>query len=292
MKILVTGASGYLGEIICTIFPTHGFTVKGIDINDVDVRDQNKVYKIIKTFCPQIIIHLAALTDIDECEKKSEIAFQVNVKGTCNIVNAAKRVGAKVIYLSSDYVFDGYRGNYTETDIANPINVYGKTKSISEQIIKREINRHLIIRSSSFYGHSPSLRGFASEVIYSLYRNKKIYLAIDQIANPTDIKDLANAMIVLIKKNVLGICHVIGSQQISRYEFAMMIAKLFGFDPTLIISSTLRELSLKYRPANISLRYNKLNNFGIEMNNIHKGLYNWNKMKMKSLYFIRRNKNG
>lgn len=274
MRTLVTGARGYLGNRLCELLPRRGLEAAGIDIGDGDLRDRKGIRKIVEATHPDIIIHTAAFTDVERCESDLLQAYGVNVFGTHNVVEAAKFIGAKVVYISSDYVFDGQKGNYSEEDPPNPVNRYGRTKLFAEEIVKQGSSEFLIVRTSTLYGPSSCAHGFAHRTVEALRHGERIRAAVDQISNPTYLEELAESLAWLVKAGANRMLHVAGPQAISRFEFACRIAEVFELDPALITPVTLKQLDVN-RPKNVSLRTEKLQKLGIRLSAVAQGLKQW-----------------
>jgi|SRR3989338_750161 len=269
MKILITGSNGFLGKKIMDIL-SKKFDVVGID-RESDITKKEAINKI-KEIKPDIIIHTAAYTNVDKCEIEQNLCYDINVNGTKNIVEAAKLINAKLIHISTDFVFDGTKENYNEKDIPNPINYYSKTKYDAEEIIKKNPD-HIILRSSVLYGYNDENDNpnFFKWVFENLKNNKKIRVVNDQINNATLIDDICYAIIKLI--NQKGIFNAVGSEPISRYDFALKIAETFNFNKDLIEEITSEELNQKaIRPKNTSLDISKITSLGIKMSSIEEGL--------------------
>lgn len=221
-KVLVTGAKGMLGQDLCPILEDEGFDVIETTIDDFDITDREKTQNFIKKQKPEIIIHTAAYTNVDAAENDKETAEKINVKGTENIAQIAKKLNATLVYISTDYVFDGTKESaYEPTDKPNPLNVYGKTKYEGELVIQKNCEKYYIIRTSWLYGiHGKNF----VETMISLAKNKELKVVNDQIGTPTWSVDLSNAIIKLLKnKEEFGIYHICGSGKTSWYEFAKEI---------------------------------------------------------------------
>lgn len=201
-KILITGAEGMLGSALLQqaadkflSFPT--------TFNDLDITDSAKVRERFLEIKPQIVIHTAAYTEVDGCEKNPEVAFRVNVVGTQNVTEACRGVGATLIFISSDYVFDGTkRTPYTEQDQTNPLGVYGKNKLEAEDIIRRLLPQYLIIRSSFLFGKGK--KGFVEAILEQARKNKTVKVVSDKYGSPTYVNDLAQAILSLCDLLVAG----------------------------------------------------------------------------------------
>jgi len=258
---LVTGAGGLLGERIIELDENAiglYYTRKPlIDRNliKLDITNRKEVFKIFKDFQPKCVIHCAALTNVDYCEEHKKEAYTVNVEGTKNVVDACKEIGAKLVYVSTDFIFDGKKGSYKESDKPNPLSYYGFTKLKGEEFV-RKLENYVIARTSVIYG--PNKSNFVFWVLESLRKGKKIKVVTDQYNSPTYNLDLAKALLKLSEKGH-GIYHTAGSERISRYEFAKRIAKIFNLDSDLIEKITSHELMQKAkRPFDSSLNVEKI----------------------------------
>ncbi len=265
MKVLITGVTGLLGQILVEKFLETGFKIFGIyfekkryrNHKKVDIRNAKKLLSIMKTFKPDIVIHTAALTNVDLCEKNKKLAYEVNTDGTRNVAHIAKKLNAKMIYISTDYVFDGEKGLYKEEDIPNPINYYGFTKYLGEEIVKSVCQDFIIARTSVLYGCEKD--NFVLWVIKKLENGETIKVITDQFNSPTLNEDLAEQLIKLIENDFKGVIHTAGRERISRYDFALKIAKVFKLDITKIQPSLSSELEwLAKRPRDVSLNVNKI----------------------------------
>lgn len=285
MKVLITGY-GLLGSAISqkalekkmeTIIVSRSSQFKPTDCNFVkmDITNRESVIKEISKLKPNCIFHTAALTNVDLCETNKEEAWTVNVEGTSFIAEAAERISAKMIYVSTDSVFDGKKGNYSETDKVNPINYYSKTKLAGEKEVIKKSSDWVIARTSVIYGWNPTgKKNFATWVISSLRNSEKIRVVTDQFNSPTFAPNLASALIELFNKDCRGLFHVAGSERISRYDFAINIAKEFELDSSFIVPVSSSELKqTAKRPKDISLNIYKIEKeLRIEMLGTEEGL--------------------
>ncbi len=266
MKILVTGGSGLVGKAIKqanTTVVTFGHT-------DMDIAKKDDVFRILNSIKPDCIVHCAALTDVDYCETHKEEAWKVNAEGTKNISQACEDIGAKLIYLSTDFVFDGKKGMYMEEDKPNPISIYAQAKLAGEDFTKN-VDQHVIIRSSVVYGSSS--KKFVWWVLNELSNNRKIKVVEDEYNSPTYVTDLARAILTITKADFAGIIHCAGSERISRYDFALKIAEIYGKDKNLIEKVNSEELKrTAKRPKDCSLNISKAVKMGIKMSDVNTGL--------------------
>ena len=279
-KILITGAFGQLGTSLCKVLSNESILAAGRVIIstkkykciELDITNQRKVAEIIRNYKPDIIIHLAAMTDVDGCEKTPEIAFDVNVKATENLLTSFK---GKFIYISTDYVFDGEKGPYFEDDKVNPMSVYGKTKLYGENLVQQSDIDWVILRSNIIFSYSDRTKAsFVNWVVDSLKKRQMITVVNDQWNNPTWTNDLAKVISKIIEKDINGLYHYGGRDYLNRLEFAKMIASTFGLDGSLIKPITTSELNwLAQRPLKSGLYTNKIElDLGIEALPIQKAL--------------------
>jgi len=285
-RLLVTGASGLLGNKIVEL-AKNDYTVillhktKPLHSNSLklDIIDTIEVLNLFNKLKPAIVIHTASETNVDKCETEREHAWKTNVDGTRNIAVACGKVGAKLVYISTDYVFDGEKGNYTEQDKPNPINYYGVTKLEGEKQVTQNCQKYFILRTSVLYGWHPWKQNFATWIINQLKQNKKITVVKDHYNTPTLADNLAEITLEAIQKNLQGLYHASGSERVSRYAFAKQIAKAFNLDPNLIKPIKISQLTawIAKRPKDSSLNTDKIQKkLKTKPLNIHEGL---NKMK-------------
>ncbi|MBI4999596.1 NAD(P)-dependent oxidoreductase, partial [Candidatus Gottesmanbacteria bacterium] len=228
----------------------------------------------------RVILHLAAKTDVDGCEKdkllgKNGDAWRINVEGTKNIVEGAKKSGKNIIYISTDFVFDGTKEFYNENDEPNPINWYGATKYEGEKVVKDSGIPYLICRLAFPYrANFEKKKDFVRGILARLKNGEKIAMVTDEIITPTFIDDIAYALDVLIKNDARGTYHLVGSSSHTPFEIAHLIAKIFGLDESLI-SSTTKETYFANRaprPFSLVLKNDKLKKLGIKMSTFEEGL--------------------
>lgn len=266
MKILVVGGSGLLGVKVHKLLEEnnhdvyvtyHQNPIEKENCFQLDITKKDDVLNIFKKINLEVVILAAAYTDVDGCEKNKEKAFEVNVKGTINVANTVEKMGIKLVYVSTDYVFDGKKGLYKEEDPVNPINYYGQTKLEGEESVKNICNNYIIARTSVIYGSNK--RNFVTWVIEKLKNKEPIRIVTDQFVSPTLNIDLAEQILGLINKDVRGIFHTAGGQRISRYEFCRIIADVFGLDKNLINPIKMEDMSwIAKRPVDSSLDVSKI----------------------------------
>ncbi len=266
-KLLVTGASGLLGNWI-VILAEHDFQVTPTDIleplhpNSVksDITDSESVRHLFLNLKPDAVIHTASETNVDRCETERERAWKINVQGTRNIAEACLETGAKLICISTDYVFDGEKGLYDEEDSPNPIDFYGLTKLEGEKHAAKRLGNCAILRTSVLYGRHPWKQDFVTWVVTKLKQNQEITVVDDHFNSPTLAENLAEVALEVLKLDLQGVFHTAGSQRISRYDFARKIAETFKLDPSLIKPIKMNELKvwIAKRPRDSSLNIEKV----------------------------------
>jgi dTDP-4-dehydrorhamnose reductase len=259
-RILVIGSNGMLGKDLMGILPSSfpNEEVVGWDIEDIDIQKEEETLIKIEKLRPSIVIHVAAYTDVDGCELDVEKAFSVNAEGTKHIALAASRCRAKVIYLSTDYVFDGNkREPYLESDPPSPLNVYGHSKWKGEQYIQERLKSALIIRTQWLYGRYG--KNFVTSILRQAREKKVLSIVNDQIGSPTYTADVAKAISVLIRCGVHGIFHVANSDLCTWYTFGQAILKLSGINRVKVIPISSKESGrLAVRPSYSVLSCQKL----------------------------------
>ncbi len=236
MKVLVTGAKGMLGQDLCPILEDEGFEVIETDIDNLDITDKENAEKVITEAMPDCVIHCAAYTNVDKAEEDIENAYKINKIGTENIAYVCKKHNITIVYVSTDYVFDGTKsGKYLPNDKTNPQSVYGASKLAGEEAVK-QCEKYYITRTSWLYGHHG--RNFV-ETMLSLAGKPEIKVVDDQIGSPTWTIELANGIVkILTNAMPFGIYHVCGSGQTSWYGFAKKIFELNSVDVNLIPCTT------------------------------------------------------
>lgn len=255
-KILVIGSNGMLGQrfvehinnldnynLITASYEEKSF-FDFAEYFTIDISNEIDVKKLIKQTAPNYIVNTAAYTNVDKSETEKDAAKGINVFGVKFIAEAAKEIGAHFIHISSDYVFNGYNGPYSEEDTTDPVGYYGLTKLEGEIEIKNILDNYSILRTNVLYGPAKFGRhDFVKWVYTSLKDNKQIKIVTDQINNPTYIDDLVSAIFLCITKKVYGIYHIGGKEFLNRYEFTKKIADYFELDKGLIIPITTAELN-------------------------------------------------
>lgn len=298
MKILVTGLSGLVGsrfaELLKDSYEFEGITRE----SGVDITDEASINQKILSSDARIVLHLAAKTDVDGCENDKEIdekfldqkdfenqewinkktAWVINVLGTKYIIEACKKTNKKIIYISTDFVFDGNKSQdkgYIEEDIPSPINWYGNTKYEAEKLVQNSGLEWAIVRTAYPYRASFDKKNDFLRVILQRFKNNQnLNMITDHIMTPTFIDDFVYATDSLIRTNSSGIFNVVGDQFISPYECAVLIADKFNFDKGLITQTTRKEYfkDKAQRPFFLGLKNDKIKKMGIKMKTFEEGL--------------------
>lgn len=262
MRVLVTGAQGMLGFVLVAYLQTE-HQVCGVDQQDFDIAERAAVERAFRQWRPQFVFHLAAYTDVDGCEANSSRAEQVNALGTLNVARACADIGARLLYVSTDYVFDG-RGKrpHREDDSPNPLSVYGLTKLRGERYVQALVAGHVIVRSSWLYG--PGGKNFVTTILKLAKQGADLRVVADQIGSPTYTRHLALALVGLLGRGVGGVFHVTGSGSCSWFEFAEAIVRSAGAPRVGVIPITTKESGrLARRPAFSVLENRRLAGTGL-----------------------------
>ena len=226
MKVLVTGAKGMLGQDLCPALEDDGYEVIEKDIADFDITDESAVRDAITDIMPEIVIHCAAYTNVDKAEEEFDKAHAVNSKGVENVAKVCAKTGAVLVYISTDYIFDGTKNTpYTPDDKPNPINNYGLTKLKGEEAVQRYCTKYYIVRTSWLYGHHG--KNFV-ETMLSLKNKEELKVVDDQTGCPTWTAELSSGIIKLLREKPYGIYHVCGSGKTTWYGFAKEILKPYN----------------------------------------------------------------
>ncbi len=263
--MLVTGASGTVGWMLarklagqCRVlgaFACHEIVPSGVEGLRLDLKDIDAIGRIVEQAAPDVIVHLAALTNPDECECNPEAAFRINRDAALEIARVARALGARLIFASTDLVFDGKRGNYTEEHEARPLSIYGRSKLEAEEGVLRACPGAFIFRTSLVYGFgSPVSHTFLTTIIEKLELGEPMKVFIDQKRSPILVDDLARAIVAALEKDLAGRYHIAGNEVLTRYEFALLLCKAFRLDERLLVPIKMAEFGyLARRPLDSSL---------------------------------------
>ncbi|WP_314590266.1 dTDP-4-dehydrorhamnose reductase [Paenibacillus terrigena] len=262
MKLLVTGANGQLGKDVVRIFTEKGHDVLACSRNELDITDQRQCESVIHTYQPHAIIHCAAYTAVDAAETDEDGAYLVNAAGSRNIAVAAEKVGAKVCYISTDYVFDGNSPTaYREYDNTDPQTVYGKSKRAGEHHVQTLSSKYYIVRTSWVYGAHGN--NFVKTMLKLGAEKSSLQVVHDQVGSPTYTVDLAHFLEELVQTEYYGIYHASNTESCSWYEFAQAIFEEAGLKAELLPCTTDQFPRPAPRPCNsvmehLSIRTNGL----------------------------------
>ncbi len=266
-RLLITGASGLLGSKIVEltgedyeVIPLHNTKPLHLSSLKFDITNRKEVFSLFRKTKPEVAIHTAAETHVDKCETQKHLAWKINVDGTRNVAEACSEANAKMVYISTDYVFDGEKGLYVEEDTPNPINHYGVTKLEGEKQVKKLCKNYVILRTSVLYGWHSWKQNFVTWVINSLKQKKEISIVEDHFNTPTLADNLAEITIEAIQKNLQGLYHASGRQRISRYEFVQQIIKIFNLNQSLTKPIKMNQITAwtARRPKDSSLNISKI----------------------------------
>jgi dTDP-4-dehydrorhamnose reductase len=243
MRILVTGADGQLGTELMRALAPHGELIPSTQA-DMDVTDRNCA-EFVAAHQPEWVVHTAAATDVDGCEREPELAMAVNAEGTRRVAEGCRRVGAGLVYLSTDYVFDGRKGSpYAEWDPPAPLNAYGRSKLEGEQATRTVAPRWTIVRTAWLYGvHG---KNFVKTILGKAAAGESLRVVDDQVGSPTYAGDVADSVALLLTRERTGIYHVTNAGTCSWYEFAREILQVTDHDATTVTPISSAELN---RPA-------------------------------------------
>jgi len=267
MKIFVTGSSGLIGrQLTMNLMSTDNEIFSSSNTNKsefgipltLDLTNFSKVNSKLDDIKPDVIVHLAALTNVDECEENHLLADKLNVEATKLLCKKAQQHGSFFIYMSTDYVFDGKIGMKKESDTTNPINYYGKTKFQAEKIVQ-SLDNFSIVRTSTPFGFHPRKVTFLHFIINNLKQNNPISVVKDQYTSSIFVPNLSSMIIELIEKQLNGIFHLASSNQSSRYDIGKMVAKKMNLDENLIKPILMSDLPWKApRPQYSTLDVSKV----------------------------------
>jgi len=240
----------------------------------MDLIDEVQVENSILEIQPEAVIHTAALTEVDGCERDPQLAMRINVAGTKHLARWTKEVGANFVYISTDYVFDGERGNYLESDLPSPVSVYGKSKLMGEEVVKSFCPHALVIRTSIFGFNVQPKIGPVESIIGHLQEGKGINRFSDQFFSPIYTGDLNRIILELLARRCEGLFHVGGKGRLSRYEFALKVAETFNFPHKKILPVPFEPFSqFARRPKDSSLDGGKVERkLGIQLPKVEDGL--------------------
>lgn len=267
MKVLVTGAKGQLGYDVVERLKELNIEHIGVDRDDFDLTNEKETKEYIMNYKPDVVIHCAAYTAVDKAEDERDLCYAINVLGTKYIVEACKELDAKMVYISTDYVFNGEKEEpYEVTDTPNPVNYYGYTKYLGEEEVKNNLEKYFIVRISWVFGKNGN--NFVKTMLRLGQERKEIKVVCDQVGSPTYTYDLTRLLCDMIQTDKYGIYHATNEGYCSWYDFACEIFKVAGMDVKVIPITSEEYPTRAKRPINSRLNKSDLYNKGfIQLNN-------------------------
>jgi dTDP-4-dehydrorhamnose reductase len=254
MRIVITGHKGQLGRALQEALK--GQILFGLDLPQHDITDRQAAAQVIADFAPQVVIHAAAMTDVDGCERDPDAAYRINGLGTQNVALACQRCGAAMVYVSTNEVFDGTKGEpYLEFDQPNPINAYGRSKLAGEFFTRTFLDHFYVVRTAWLYAWGG--KNFVTKMVRIADERGELRVVTDEVSSPTYAPDLAQAIANLIRTDHYGIYHFTNEGVCSRYDFAAKILELAGRGHVLVHPIT----SDQYTRASIPPLYAPIRNF-------------------------------
>lgn len=252
MKVLVTGANGQLGYDVINRLDAEGVEYLGTDIDTLDITNQEEVNRFIRNYNPDVIIHCAAYTAVDKAEHERELCYAINVLGTRYMAEVCGKIGAKMVYISTDYVFDGEGIEPFEvTDKPDPINYYGQTKYEGELEVQKCFDKYFIVRISWVFGINGN--NFVKTMLRLGNERDEVSVVVDQIGSPTYTYDLAELLVEMIQTEKYGIYHATNEGYCSWYEFTCEIYRQAGLDVKVNSLKTEEYPTIAKRPKNSRL---------------------------------------
>ena len=266
LKFLVTGSAGLIGRQVVKdlsesheVFscydkskPEYGNVVK------MDLLNHEMISNVLLETEPDVVIHLGAMTGVDLCETQQDNALKINSQATEILAKECSKINSFMVYVSTDYVFDGNTGMYEENDTANPLGFYGKSKLLGEKSIQNFSSNWCIARTSTPFGLHPTKKSFPIWVIENLQKQKQIDVLTDQFTSPTYVPSLSRMLIEISERHLTGIIHVAGASKISRYEMASLVSDKLGLDGKLLREISINDIKWEaQRPKDSSLNVSK-----------------------------------
>ncbi len=268
-RLLITGGSGFVGGHLVAhakgdwqvfaAYHSRPISPQGVTSLALDLADEKAIEDAVEKIQPNVIIHAAAWSNIDGCEKEPERAFHINATATEILAELTSRLDCRLVYVSSDMVFDGEIGDYKEDDDTRPVNVYGKTKLMGEKFIQSVCQNYVIARSALIYGHPMTNASSFSEIMLQTLRSGKIMpLFTDQFRTPILVQNLAQALLEIAGMSFTGTIHLGGSQRVDRYTFGCRLAVLSRFSETQCRAVSMADIPMAApRPWDVSLNIHK-----------------------------------
>jgi len=270
MRFLVTGSNGLVGSRVCTLLERAGHEVVGLGKGprrtpvtyayvECDLTNERSVATVLQTVAPEVIIHPASMTEVDACERDPEQAFAVNVTATAAVARSARALGAHLVHVSTDYVFDGEHGPYDEQALPNPRGVYALTKHMGEQAARTFVPGCAIARTAVVYGWPAAGRAnFGAWLVGTLEKGQPVRLFEDQFVSASFADSVAAMLVELGERKLDGVWNTCGADVVDRVSFGRALCEVFGFDAGLITPTRLADMNLASpRPLRSGLRVDK-----------------------------------
>jgi dTDP-4-dehydrorhamnose reductase len=269
MKVAVIGANGQLGIDVVAAFASNGDEVVSLTHLDIELSNIDSIWVRLQELQPQLIVNTAAMHHVENCEREPEKAFAVNGLGTWNLARVVRDIGATLMHVSTDYVFDGAKGiPYEESDAPNPLNVYGNTKLSGEYFVRSTVDRHFVLRTSAIYGHSPCRAKGGLNFIDLMMRLAKergeVRVVDSEFVTPTSTAELGRQMVALSRAEYYGVYHATAEGSCSWHEFAREIFSISG------IKVNLKSAGPNEFPAKVPRpKYSVLENRGLKAHKLN-----------------------
>jgi len=290
--LVVTGASGLLGVSVLRSAVELGWETVGLchqhaiqdptmEVARVDLTDASATRKLLFDLRPDAIVHCAAATGVDWCEYNLKQAEAINVQASAVLAETAATLNARFVYVSTDSVFDGKRGNYVETDEPAPLNVYAKSKLAGERETLRRHPSGMVVRVSIYGWNAQNKESLAEWVLRRLEEGRDVPGFTDVFFTPILVNDLVPVLFAMLQQELTGLYHVAGSERISKFEFARRVAATFGFDPARVTSCQVKDMNLRAaRPLDVSLNTEKIRvALGRSMPDVDSGLRGFRELR-------------
>ena len=282
-KLLITGASGFLGWNLCQIarsqWETHGLyyqhpiEIADIQLHQVDLTDSELVTATIDRIAPDAIVHTAAASSPNFCQQQPQLSHQINVTASQTLAQICATAKIPLVFTSTDLVFDGTQAPYLETDPVAPINIYGEQKVAAERAILATCDRAVICRMPLMFGNvPPTATSFIQPWFKALRERQKLQLFVDEFRTPVSGTTAAKGLLMALASPP-GILHLGGGERISRYEFGLLMAEVFGFDRSLLSPISQTDLAMAApRAADVSLDSTKAIGLGYDLPSLRQEL--------------------
>ena len=293
MRIFITGISGLLGLNIAHhllalnanhesndrfsvsgCYLNHPVRIAGVQASTMDLANRSALQETLLHIEPDVVVHTAALTDVDRCETGPDVAHQLNVVAARNVAAVAANLGTRLVHISTDQLFNGTQEWTGEDDQPTPINVYGETKWLAEQAVAEECPEALIIRTNFFAWGTPVRTSFSDWILRGLKQQEKLTMFTDVFFTPLLANQLADLVLQLLSKRATGVFHVAGRDRLSKYDFALRLAEAFGYSKERILPITVQDFPFKARrPSEMALKTQRAEQeLGISMPSVGQGL--------------------